>query len=310
MAMKHIPDGGDFEFPSEFGFHGSAGAAPRPHHRGRHAPLPEREAEPTAEPLAHGGMAHEAHPHGHHVVRSERHHASGGIIHHHAHGGYTIEHPDGHVTHHHHDGSPVHEAHGGHMSHMHPHGHHVSHVEHHADGRVVHHHTHGGHTVHHPDGRITHHHEDGSPVHAAHGGGIEHMHDESEYAHRHLARGGHFTEAEDERQDKAMVERGIHEHEAHDHKGEKPTALHLRRGGIAGERARLPRGMKPTAERRHSPIETPPRNPTLTATPRNQMPGGEMAYGVEPSDEGGEDQGLTPMRRGGHARRRREHEWE
>lgn len=53
------------------------------------------------------------------------------------------------------------------------------------------------------------------------------------HAHAHLhrsgyARGGRMS---DERQDKAMVEKGVHQHERHDHKGEKETDLKLKGGG-------------------------------------------------------------------------------
>ena len=317
MAIQHVKDGADFfghdaghdAGHRSFGFHGSVGA-PAPT-RGGSPPYasseptagPKRRAEPgemgeqAPSDYATGGGVHH-HPHGHHVVRSEPHHA-GGTVHHHAHGGMTIEHADGHVTHHHHDGKEVHAAEGGSMHHMHPHGHHIVKVEHHADGRVVHHHAHGGHTVHHMDGRITHHHEDGSPVHMMHGG-MEHMHDpEGEYVHR--AHGGSMGE------EKALVRKGIRQHESHEHGGEH-TDLHLRRGGVAmGERVRLPRGMRPPAERTHSPVNTPPRNPNLTTTPRNAMPGGEMSYGVEPSaepDMAGSTQGIPQMNRGGRARHR------
>lgn len=310
MAIKHIPDGQDFgaaDFSKDFGFHGSA-EGPR-----RTAAPPFASDEPTRGPkgvpepmevgggaYAHGGEVH--HPHGHHVVRVE-HRADGGKIHHHAHGGHSVEHPDGHMSHHHHDGSPVaHMAHGGAESHMHPHGHHVVHVEHHSDGRVVHHHEHGGHSVHHMDGRITHHHEDGSPallIGVAAPRGIEHQHDESEYVHR--ARGGHMAP------EKKMIKSAIRQHDEHEHGGAHED-IHLARGGAAGKHVRLPRGMKPVGERMHSPIETPPRNPNLTTTPRNEMSGGQMPYGVEPSSEpdmAGSDQGIPQLAHGGRMKRHR-----
>ena len=306
MAIKHIADGADFEFDRSFGFHGSANTSSQPTpQRGGAPPFtgnePTRGPKHMVEPVdnyAHGGGVHpHHHPHGHQVHHVE--HAEGGTIEHHHHGGFTMHHHDGNVTHHHHDGSEVsHMAHGGHAHHMHPHGHHVTHVEHRAhDGAVIHHHEHGGHTVHHADGRVTHHHADGAPVHShmAHGGGIEHMHDpEGEYVHR--ARGGDVAE------DKAMVAKGIRQHENHEHGGEH-TDLHLARGGRA---VRLPRGMKPMAERPHSPINTPPRNPNMSTTPRNAMPAGQMGYGVQPSaepDNAGSDQGIPQLRRGGRAHR-------
>lgn len=311
MAITHVSgDFGPEHFSRDFGFHGSAegpkptkGGSP-PYASSEDTRGPKSRAEPmemgeqAPGDFAKGGHVGHEHPHGHHVVRSEPHHM-GGTVHHHAHGGMTIEHADGHVTHHHHDGKEVHAAEGGAMHHhMHPHGHGVVRVEHHADGRVVHHHHHGGHTVHHMDGRITHHHEDGSPVHMMHGG-MEHMHDpEGEYVHR--AKGG------DVAQDKAMVRKGIRQHETHEHGGEH-TDLHLRRGGGIGMTAPLPRGMRPHVAHHTSPVNTAPRNPNMTTTPRNAMPGGEMGYGVEPSaepDMAGSDQGISQMHKGGRARRR------
>lgn len=194
-----------------------------------------------------------------------------------------------------HDGEPGYAA-GGH--HLHPHGHHIVKVEHHHDGTVVHHHEHGGMTMHHPDGHITHHDHAGEHLEHDARGGIEHMHDSSEYAHR--ARGGDGDEA----QDKAMVKKGIHEHEDHEHHGEH-TDLHLRGGGFAGSKPRIPRAMRPAAAKVKSPINTPPRDPARTTTPRNTFPGGAMGMGVEPSaepDQAGMDEGIPQMSRGGKRR--------
>ena len=212
---------------------------------------------------------------------------------------------DGHVTHHMHDGSQIEVpsappgggeyANSGH--HLHPHGHSVIRVEQRADGGVVHHHSHGGHSLHHPDGRITHHVADGTPAHLARGG-LEHMHDESEYVHR--ARGG------DMEQDKALVKKAFREHDQHMHGGEHED-IELARGGRMPS---LPRSMKPSAGRHRSPIGSaepvnrPPRDPMMTTTPRNAMPGGQMAYGVEPGaepDNAGSEQGIPQLRRGGRA---------
>lgn len=300
MAIKHLPDGQDFsasDFSRDFGFHGSAEGA-----KGGTPPyaseVPTRGPKHTPEPMEMGGgdYAHggHVHPHGDCPRGEPMAHASGGHIVHHKHGGHSIHHPDGHVTHHHHDGSEArHMARGGEMMHMHPHGHHVMRVEHHSDGRVLHHHDHGGHTVHHPDGHISHHHEDGSPVMGHEGEGM-------------AAVGMHSDSS-------TYVGGGAAEH-------------HARHGdGYAmGGHARLPRSMTPMSERKHSPIgsgapmggmspvEKPPRNPMHSTTPRNSMPGGQMGYGVEPSDEpdmAGSEQGIPQMKRGGHHRgRHREHE--
>ena len=171
-------------------------------------------------------------------------------------------------------------AKGGH--HMHPHGHHIVRVEHNpATGHVVHHHAHGGMTIHHPDGHVSHHHHDGSMAHHAHGG-----------AHHP----GEGTMVE-----KMMAAKAVHQHEDQEHEGDH-SHLELARGGMP----RLPKGMKPAMARDHSPINRPPRPPHRNPSPRNEMPGGRMAMGVQPSAEPDETDGLgdgTPqMRGGGHHR--------
>lgn len=215
--------------------------------------------------------------------------------------------------------------------HVHPHGHHIVRVAHEEDGRVVMHHAHGGHSVTHMDGMITHHHHDGSPVD---GGGMgpqgrEEMHDESEYAHNGMARdvptrdasraspnnirpedssndyakGGRSRDP-DAAEDKAMIKKGISQHENHEHGGEHTDLKLAGGGGFPHMRPRLGPAMRPKAEKMHSPINTAPRNPGRTTTPRNAMPGGQLGYGVEPSaepDQAGADQtGIPQMRRGGH----------
>lgn len=171
---------------------------------------------------------------------------------------------------------------------IHPHGHDVVRVEHRQhDGAVVHHHAHGGHSVHHKDGRVTHHNWDGSP--AGMPGGIEHMHDaESEYAH-----GGHHRDHPDEARDRAL----IREMMAKEERGEP-----LAHGGLA-HRATLPRGMRPAAMRGHSPVNSAPRNPNVSPSTPNAMPGGVMPYGVQPGTEPGMDAGPR-LRKGGAARKR------
>lgn len=197
-------------------------------------------------------------------------------------------------------------AHGGATNHMHPHGHDVVKVHRQNDGSVVHHHSHGGYTIHHAGGAITHHAAGGEICHAM-GGPIHddgHVHDSSELAHR-FARGG------DVEQDKAMVKKGIHEHEDQEHHGEH-SDIELARGG----HPRLPRNMLPKVGHARDigsemPINRPPRNPMHSTTPRNAMPGGAMGYGVEPSaepDVAGSDQGLTQLGKGGRARRRHHEE--
>lgn len=176
---------------------------------------------------------------------------------------------------------------------VHPNGHHVIHVEHHADGAVVHHHAHGGYTVHHADGGITHHMQDGMPCHAR--GGIEHMHDSSELAHRH--KGKHHSEAGESAAEEAA---------------ESPAEEAAEGGMARGGHMRLPKSFRPKAGHGHeigneSAVNRPPRNPMTSTTPRNAMPGGQMAYGVEPSaepDVAGSTQGIPQLKRGG----RRKHE--
>lgn len=304
-TLKHLPDGQDFFDTSKGGDHFGQmkdfGFGPSIAGYEKHQAAPPFAAdEPDhgpggPQPYANGGarMGH-MHPHGHHVVHVQ-HHPDGKVVHHHAHGGFTVHHADGHISHHAHGGAEVgHEAnmaHGAHhMAHggTHPHGHQVMHTSEH-DGMHIEHHAHGGYSVHHPDGQVTH--------HDAHGG-VCHAHGGMHYAH-----GG---EHDDEAQDKAMIAKGIHEHEDHEHHGEH-TDLHLARGGGA----RLPRSMTPKAAHMKSPVgkgmpvNKPPRNPNVTRTAPDEMPGGQMGYGVQPSDETGGPPmgGVTAMRKGGMHKR-------
>jgi hypothetical protein len=69
--------------------------------------------------------------------------------------------------------------------------------------------------------------------------------------------------------------------------------------------------MKIAQARHRSPIETPPRNPNTSTSMKNDMAGGQMAYGNQPSSEpdaAGSDQGIPQMRRGGHHERRHHEE--
>ena len=261
----------------------------------------------VAEPMEENGGGADArggstHPHGEDIVREEM-HASGGKICHMAHGGYTSHHPDGRTTHHNvfgdeMEGMSTGGEYAGSGHHLHPHGHSVVRVEQELSGAVIHHHAHGGKSVHHADGRITHHGMDGTPAHMMRGG-IEHMHDESEYVHR--ARGGRAEE-------KSMIRSAFKQHDMHEHDGAKEH-LELARGGRS---QKLPRGMKEPGMRVHSPIgdempvNRPPRFGRNSTTPRNDMPGGQMAYGVEPGSEpdvAGSEQGIPQLRKGGIARR-------
>ena len=116
------------------------------------------------------------------------------------------------------------------------------------------------------------------------------------------AHGGRIRRADgDEAEDKRMIKKAFSEHDRELHHGEH-TELHLAHGGFAGRRVRLPRDMNPAGERPHSPINTPPRNPNVTSSPANDMAGGQMPYGVQPSSEpsGGD---MAQMHRGGRTRK-------
>lgn len=353
MAIHHLKDGEDFgprHFDRSFGFHGSAegvdqatrgnpgsGAsvergAPNGYAHGGNVDQDtvgnpgsggstERGAPNS---YAHGGHMH---PHGHHVVRV-RHHEDGRVVHHHAHGGHTVHHPDGHITHHESDGSFVYTPHAGepmmddhgadgdtYVERMRHGGHHEEHRRH--GGHHMEHRRHGGH------------HE----RHLAHGGEVG---DDAQMARMErdrasdsglyrgeeairasgdigrgdngYAHGGEVSRGGDD----AGLYRGEGSIKASEDIGRHDNGY--ARGGHAGERVRLPRGMKPPAERRHSPIgdEMPinraPRRPEISTTPRNDMPGGKMPYGVEPSaepDAAGSEQGITSLRHGGRLRHRR-----
>ena len=202
-------------------------------------------------------------------------------------------------------------AHGGHM---HPHGHHVVSVRHHEDGRVVHHHAHGGHTVHHPDGHISHHESDGSFAYTPHQG--EPMMDDKGGGDTYVERMRHGGHHERRMAEGGAADAGLDRGEAAIRASADVNPRDNAEEGFArgGRMASLPRGMKPTVERHHSPIgrempiNKPPRDPNRTTTPRNAMPEGQMGYGVEPSaepDAAGSEQGIPQMRHGGHSRHRR-----
>lgn len=132
----------------------------------------------------------------------------------------------------------------------------------------------------------------------------------AEVPRQSFAKGGAVSKANsghaDVAQDRALISKMMKQHEAAE--GDEP--MRKADGGsvdkyAGGGRARLPTGMKATAMQRHSPINTPPRNPTKTVTPRNIMPGGAMAYGVQPSAEpaqAGSEQGIPQLKDGGKVR--------
>lgn len=284
MAIKHIPHDGSFEYSKDFGFHGSAEGAEAPK-------------------MAYGG--HHMSEHGRKRLARGGHQASGTSA------GYGLEdhdmgypekggRPDAELNRGQEDAA---FAHGGQVEH--PHGHRIVHTSHRPDGSKVHRHSHGGHSVEHADGGMTHHLHDGTPLeHMSHGGGMENMHDSSEYAHR--ARGGHTDTGEDkamdDRQDKAMIKKAFSQHDKDLHGGEHEE-LHLARGG---RHVPLPHGMRVAQARHRSPIGMPvnraPRNPNTSTSMPNDMAGGQMAYGNQPSSEpdvAGSEQGIPQMNRGG-----------
>ncbi len=58
--------------------------------------------------------------------------------------------------------------------------------------------------------------------------------------------GGHFSAKEDDREDKAMISKGVHEHESHLHADEPKTKLKLKSGGVAeGDAPRARSDKKP-----------------------------------------------------------------
>lgn len=115
--VKYLKDGEGFSFPREFGWTGSSDGR----HDARNHPSGSADDEygdgSYVERRRHGGRQgrHDAphlHPRGHEVVHAER-GQDGSVVHHHAHGGFSIHHSDGHVTHHEAHGGVCHMATGG-----------------------------------------------------------------------------------------------------------------------------------------------------------------------------------------------------
>ena len=303
MAVRHMRDGEDFFDGSgekfaemkDFGFGASVNKPTMESGRSNKSNV-SRPGGAEPENFAKGGAMHGssehgdvpgyaeggvAHPLGNDVVQVEQ-KEDGSTIHHHSHGGFTIHHPMGGISHHMADGTPAiggitsdgtpPMAHGGHVKH--PHGDSVHGEMRRADGGRVQCHAHGGMTIHHPDGHVSHHDANGMPL--THGEGA------------------------------AMIKSGFRQHENAEHGGEHEE-MKLAGGGMVGHRAHLPRDMKPKAARPSSPINTPPRNPTRSITPKNIMAGGVEPYGVQPSSEpdmAGSDQGIPQLRKGGRMKGR------
>lgn len=258
MAIREIPDGQDFAFDSDFGFKGSASGGARTGAADMQKAHMDRR-DPKSPGYAKGGR---------------------------------MEHTDGRTTVMHGDGT-----------------HHVMF----ADGRTVQHHLDGGHTVVHPDGNVVQHHASGGmsvnhpsglreEFHAGGGKTVHHLNGDVEHQDGSTMIGG--MPHDDAPQDAEMIGQGVHEHEDALHPGEPKTPMDLgademsgagddsgggyARGGHIGQHPRFPsRKMKPAANSMKSPMDTAPRNPTKSRTQPNIMPAGNMAYGVQPSNEPG-----------------------
>lgn len=174
----------------------------------------------------------------------------------------------------------------------HPLGGTLEHVTRRFDGSTVEHYSHGGKTVNHIGGVSTHHKRTGTLIPSAAAPPPLSPDDGSSMqpaamvpqgmgpdgsAPGGMKKGGSISRAEDEKQDRKMMIRMI----AAEEKKEG------RAGMAMGGHARLPRGMKPPVAHSRSPINTPPRKPQVTRTPKDDMAGGQMPYGMQPSSEPG-----------------------
>jgi hypothetical protein len=206
---------------------------------------------------------------------------------------------------------------GGDAREEHPHGHSPVDVREHARGGYVVEHEHGGHSRVHGDGRVTHHDHEGNPVHHKlpeefraqwHKGEDEEEGEGEPSGREPLARGGrfHVEHPDDEAEDRRIAREEIGKHEKEEG-GEEEHA----RGGMAGMRPRIPRGMIPRGLRRRSDIGagmepglgsvSPPQAPA-PRTPPLGGGGGREPYGVAPSaepDMAGE--GISGLQFGGMA---------
>lgn len=121
-----------------------------------------------------------------------------------------------------------------------------------------------------------------------------------------LRKGGHvkaYAKGGDVAQDKAMVKKGVRQHENQEHGG-KHAVLNLRNGGPANNKPRIQRTMKPVTGRSTSPIGI-----GVKGAPKAKMPtlpkasnsyGGPEGYGVRQTSE--PDMPAQGLARGGKAR--------
>ena len=267
-SIVHLADGEDFgaqhfgsEHMRDFGFSGSAQGAPA-------QPKSKEGGRGAKSRYAEGGhlpaMPHvEAHADGSHTV----HHSDGRRTVHHAEGGHSIYHSDGKVEHH--QGS--------------------THVTHHPDGSVERHQHEPGYAMGGPTmparpmaPAAT------APVMPAQANPVVR-------AVRGYAEGGHVDP--DAAEDKALVRKGVRQHENQEHGGEHAD-LKLARGGMVPHKRSRRGGMA-----MNSPATTPER----TTTPHNATAGGQIPYGVQPDsnpDISDNDGALTQMSRGGRVKNR------
>lgn len=152
----------------------------------------------------------------------------------------------------------------------------------------------------HPDGRIM--------VH--HGASMD-EHDSSELAHRqNFAKGGHVEakeQASDIRQDKALVKKGVRQHETQEHGGKHSTLKLAEGGAVKGGRNKVRPKETSGALSQASALNREPENPqeTETSPAHELLPAGNEPYGVEPSDEpenAGSRQGIPQLAKGGRVK--------
>lgn len=128
--------------------------------------------------------------------------------------------------------------------------------------------------------------------------------------------GGHLKG--DEREDKAMIEKAIAQHESHDHKGEAKTRLHFRDGGLVDGFAAGGRPDKKSAKHKGkttvnvmvapqgaAPHPVPVPVPKPVPVPAGAAPGGPAGGPPMPMPPpaAGLRPGMGPMKDGGRARR-------